>query len=51
VAYVTADYYVDLNPAASTTAEIRAVHAAWEAAVAHARLAMDVGPYRLFLSS
>ena len=38
--FITADYFVDLHPVASTTEEIRKVHDAWEAVVAAARTAM-----------
>jgi hypothetical protein len=38
--FITADYFVDLHPAASTTEEIRSVHAAWEAVMVDARMAM-----------
>jgi predicted RND superfamily exporter protein len=37
---MTADYYVDLHPVASTSLEIRDAHAAWEAAVLAANDAM-----------
>ena len=40
LAFLTADYYVDLHPVASTSGEIRAVYAAWEAATRDANEAM-----------
>ena len=40
LAFITADYYVDLHPVASTTEEIRATHDAWEAAMVAANDAM-----------
>ena len=39
--FLTADYYVDVHPAASSTEEIRKVYAAWEAVVSDARRAMS----------
>ena len=33
LAFLTADYYVNLHPVASTTEEIRTAHDAWEAAI------------------
>jgi len=40
LAFITVDYYVDLHPAASTTQEIRRVHAGWEAVMVDAEAAM-----------
>jgi len=39
--FLTADYFVDLHPVASTSGEIRAVYAAWEAAARAANEAME----------